>query len=54
MVRGLDYIIGKVETAPLASGSFDVVLALDVLEHSKDDAAGLREAADWSNPEGCC
>jgi SAM-dependent methyltransferase len=44
-VRGLEYVVGKLETAPLVSGSFDVVLALDVLEHLIDDRVGLREAA---------
>jgi SAM-dependent methyltransferase len=41
----IEYLIGAVEALPLTSQSFDVVLALDVLEHLDDDAAGLREAA---------
>lgn len=41
----VEYVVGKLETAPLTSRVFDVVLALDVLEHLDDDAAGLREAA---------
>jgi SAM-dependent methyltransferase len=49
---GLEYVVGKLEAAPLASGSFDVVLALDVLEHLDDDAAGLREAARLLKPGG--
>jgi len=49
---GVEYVVGKLETAPLASGSFDVVLALDVLEHLNDDAAGLREAARLLKPGG--
>lgn len=49
---GLEYVVGKLETAPLASGSFDVVLAMDVLEHLNDDAAGLREAGRLLKPGG--
>ncbi len=41
----IEYAIGKLESAPFASGSFDAVLALDVLEHLDNDAAGLFEAA---------
>ncbi len=41
----VDVVVGKLEAAPLASGSCDAVLALDVLEHLDDDAAGLRETA---------
>lgn len=40
---GLEYVVGKLEASPLAAGSFDVVLALDVLEHLDDDVTGLRE-----------
>lgn len=42
--RGIEYVIGRFEEAPLAAGAFDVVLALDVLEHVEDDAAALTEA----------
>lgn len=49
---GVEYVVGRVETAPLVSGLFDVVLALDVLEHLEDDATGLREAARLAKPGG--
>ena len=49
---GLEYVVGKLEASPLASGSFDVVLALDVLEHLDDDVTGLREAARLLKPGG--
>ncbi len=46
------YVVGELEAAPLGSRSFDVVLALDVLEHLDDDVAGLREAARLLKPDG--
>lgn len=49
---GIDYLLGNLEQLPLASASFDVVLALDVLEHLDDDAAGLREAARLVKSDG--
>ena len=50
--RRIEYVIGRVETSPFASGSFDAVVALDVLEHLDDDVAGLREAARLVRPSG--
>lgn len=38
------FVAGTLEAVPFASASFDVVLALDVLEHMEDDLAALREA----------
>ena len=46
------YVVGKLEEVPLASRAFDAVLALDVLEHLDDDAAGLEEAARLVKPSG--
>jgi SAM-dependent methyltransferase len=48
----LKYVVGRLEAVPLASRSFDAVLALDVLEHLDDDAAGLHEAARLVKPAG--
>jgi SAM-dependent methyltransferase len=48
----IDCVVGKVEAAPLTSEHFDVVLALDVLEHLDDDVAGLSEAVRLLKPEG--
>jgi SAM-dependent methyltransferase len=46
------FVIGSLERTPFADQSFDVVLALDVLEHLDDDAAGLSEAARLLRPGG--
>lgn len=40
---GVGFVTGTVERAPFADHSFDVVLALDVLEHLDDDVSGLLE-----------
>ena len=41
---GLHYAVGDLRALPLAPAVFDVVLALDVLEHLDDDATALAEA----------
>lgn len=42
--RGLETVQeGRVEELPFAAGSFDLVLATDVLEHVRDDLVALRE-----------
>src|SRR6185369_12154110 len=42
--RGLDSVkLGAIEHLPYEANSFDVVTALDVVEHLDDDIAGLRE-----------
>src|SRR5689334_22608453 len=42
--RGLDSVkLGAAEELPYENDSFDVVTALDVIEHLDDDVAGLRE-----------
>jgi SAM-dependent methyltransferase len=48
----IGYVIGNIEALPFNGGSFDAVLALDVLEHLDDDASGLREAARLVKPGG--
>jgi SAM-dependent methyltransferase len=45
-------VVGRAEAVPVASESFDVVLALDVLEHLDDDTAGLCEAVRLLKPRG--
>ncbi|MEO8378953.1 MAG: class I SAM-dependent methyltransferase [Acidobacteriota bacterium] len=49
---GVKFTIGGLPAAPLSDASFDVVLALDVLEHLDDDLAGLWSAARLVAPGG--
>jgi SAM-dependent methyltransferase len=48
----LGFVVGSLGEAPLKDGSFDVVLALDVLEHMDDDHTSLLEAARLVKPGG--
>lgn len=45
-------VIGRAEAPPLRRGSWDVVLALDLLEHLDNDVACLREMAGLVRPGG--
>lgn len=52
--RGLASVkLGAIEELPYTSGSFDLVTALDVVEHLDDDVAGLREIRRVLAPDGC-
>ncbi|HEX5602437.1 MAG TPA: methyltransferase domain-containing protein, partial [Pyrinomonadaceae bacterium] len=51
--RGLDSVkLGAVEQLPYESDSFELVTALDVIEHLDDDIAGLREMRRVLRPDG--
>ena len=51
--RGLDSVkLGAIEHLPYESNSFDLVTALDVVEHLDDDVAGLREMRRVLRPNG--
>ena len=41
--RGREVILGSIESMPFADNSFDLTLALDVIEHVPDDLQTLRE-----------
>lgn len=45
-------VVGSAEVIPFADESFDVVAALDVLEHLDDDVAGARELRRIIKPGG--
>ena len=49
---GVAFAYGRAEATPLRSASCDAVLALDLIEHMDDDAAGLAEAARLVRPGG--
>lgn len=51
-VLGADLVQGSGENLPFATGGFDDVLLLDILEHVHDDQALLREAARLLRPGG--
>jgi SAM-dependent methyltransferase len=51
--RGLENVRhGAAEELPYEDGTFDLVTALDVVEHLDDDAAGLREFRRVLKPDG--
>ena len=51
--RGLDSVkLGAVENLPYENGSFELVTALDVIEHLDDDVSGLREMRRVLRPDG--
>ena len=51
--RGLDSVkIGAAEHLPYENGSFELVTALDVIEHLDDDVGGLREMRRVLSPNG--
>jgi SAM-dependent methyltransferase len=50
--EGVSFIVGRMEDPPLIDRQFDVVLALDVLEHLDDDTAGLQQAVRLLKPGG--
>ncbi len=51
--RGLSVVQGSAARLPARPGAFDLVLALDVLEHLDDDVAAAREMRAALRPGGC-
>src|ERR1044072_362687 len=50
--QGVEFFTGSLEETPFPDSTFDVVLALDVLEHLEDDDAGLRAITRLLKPGG--
>ena len=50
--QNIEFVIGSVEQTPLETGSFDLVLALDVFEHLDNDCASFREVVRLVKPGG--
>lgn len=51
--RGLEAVReGRLESLPFEDGSFDLILATDVLEHIRDDRVALRELRRVAAPQG--
>lgn len=47
-----DVRIGRLEALPWEDASFDLITCLDVIEHTPDDVATLRELARVTTPDG--
>lgn len=50
--RGARAVLGQVTRVPFADSSFDLVCALDIIEHVEDDDGALSEVARTAKPNG--
>jgi SAM-dependent methyltransferase len=50
--RGADAVVGEVTRLPFADASFDLVCALDIIEHVDDDNGALSEVSRTAKPGG--
>ena len=51
--EGLTVLQGDVNTKlPFANESFDIIFALDIIEHVEDDAAAIKRLVDLLKPNG--
>ena len=50
--RGADAVVGEVTRLPFADASFDLVCALDIIEHVDDDDGALSEVSRTAKPGG--
>jgi SAM-dependent methyltransferase len=50
--RGAEVVLGKVTCLPFAGSSFDLVCALDIIEHVDDDDGALSEVSRIAKPGG--
>ena len=50
--RGAQAVMGRIGSLPFADGAFDLVCALDVIEHVDDDHAAMRELSRVTKQDG--
>lgn len=50
--RGAQVVLSQISSLPFGDGAFDLVCALDVIEHVDDDGAALRELSRVIKPGG--
>jgi SAM-dependent methyltransferase len=50
--RGAEVVLGEVTSLPFADASFDLVCALDIIEHVEDDDGALSEVSRTAKPGG--
>ena len=50
--RGAQVILSQISSLPFADGAFDLVCALDIVEHVDDDDGALRELSRVTKPGG--
>src|SRR5215469_995464 len=50
--RGAEVVLGKVTHLPFADSAFDLVCALDIIEHVEDDEGALSEVSRIVRPGG--
>ena len=48
--RGAQVVLSQISSLPFADGAFDLVCALDIIEHVDDDNAALRELSRVTKP----
>jgi SAM-dependent methyltransferase len=50
--RGAEVVLGRITSLPFGAAEFDLVCALDVVEHVDDDDAALAELSRVTRPDG--
>jgi ubiquinone/menaquinone biosynthesis C-methylase UbiE len=52
--RGGQVALSQVTALPFADAAFDLVCALDIIEHVDDDGGALFELSRVARDDGCC